>query len=250
MTWQSCWPPTWNKVISKNWKKLFRVLALRTNHNIALKKRFLYLLLLAAHGPLFAQQTSFKGDELYATVNSLKDFDFGFAYKHGLNNDWYLRFDVLNASFSNKKLENISMANPDGELLSVNKQRSSNYDLGIGIERRREYNSRMEFLYGLSLLGGRMHQSTEATTPDDKVLTNIKLSNLSYGAGINLGVLVKVADNLLVAGELLPKYLIHKEKTEYVASNAISNQIQETSGSSFNFSLADIRLSLVYRFRR
>ncbi len=226
------------------------MLVLRTNISAALKKLFLYLLLLPACCPLFAQQASFKGDELYATVNSLKDFDFGFAYKHGFNNDWYLRFDVLNASFSNKKLENISMTDPNGELLNVNQQRNSNYDLGVGIERRKEYNSRMEFLYGLSLLGGRTHQSTEATTPDDKVLTNITQSSWSYGAGVNLGVLVKVADHLLVAGELLPKYLVNKDKTEYKASAALSSQVQKVSGSSFNFSLADIRLSLVYRFRR
>lgn len=226
------------------------MLALRNKLNAALKKRLLYALLLLTSSPLLAQEASFKGDELYATVNSLKDFDFGFAYKRGLSNSWYLRFDVLNAAFSNKKLENISMTNLDGELLNVSQQRSSNYDLGIGIERRKEYNSRMEFLYGLSLLGGRLHQSTEASTPDDKVLTNIVQSSLSYGAGVNLGVLVKVADNLLVAGELLPKYLIHKDKTEYKASAALSDQIQKTSGSSFNFSLADIRLSLVYRFRR
>jgi len=215
-----------------------------------LKKLFLYAFLLPAWGNAFAQQTSFKGNELYATVNSLKDFDFGFTYKHGLNNDWYLRFDVLNASFSNKKLENTSMEGPDGKLLNVSEQRNSNYDLGIGIERRKEYNSRVEFLYGLSLLGGRMHQSTEANTPDDKVSTHITLSNWSYGAGLNAGVLIKVAENLFVAGELLPKYLIRKEKTEYVASNSISDQVQEITGSEFLFSLTDIRLSLVYRFRR
>lgn len=227
------------------------MLVLRNKLNAALKKQLLYTLLFLTSSPLLAQQASLKGDELYATVNSLKDFDFGFAYKLGLSNSWYLRFDVLNASFSNKKLENISMTNPNGELLNVSRQRNSNYDLGIGIERRKEYNSRMEFLYGLSLLGGRTHQSTEASTSDSKVLTDIVQSSLSYGAGINLGVLVKVSDNLLVAGELLPKYLTHRDKTEYRASTiALSDQVQKSSGSSFNFSLADIRLSLVYRFRR
>ncbi len=215
-----------------------------------MKKLLLYSFLLLTGGASLAQQTSFKGNELYATVNSLKDFDFGFTYKHGLNNDWYLRFDLLNASFSHKKLENISMEDPNGKLLNVNEQRNSAYDLGVGIERRKEYNSRMEFLYGLSLIGGRTHQSTEATTPDNKVITDITLSSWSYGAGGNLGVLVKVADNLFVAGEFLPKYMIQKEKTEYVASNGLSNQLQETSGSGFQFSLTDIRLSLVYRFRR
>lgn len=215
-----------------------------------MKKLFLYSFLLLTGGVSFAQQTTFKGNELYATVNSLKDFDFGFTYKHGLTNDWYLRFDLLNASFSHKKLENISMEAPNGKLLNVNEQRNSAYDLGVGIERRQEYNARMEFLYGVSLIGGRTHQSTEATTPDNKVITDITLSSWSYGAGVNLGVLVKVADNLFVAGELLPKYLIQKEKTEYVASNGLSNQVQETSGSGFQFSLTDIRLSLVYRFRR
>lgn len=203
-----------------------------------------------ACGNAFSQQTTFKGDELYATVNSLKDFDFGFAYKLGLKNDWYLRFDVLNVAFSNKKLENTSTTDPTGKLLNVTKQRNSKYDLGVGIEKRSEYNSRLEFLYGLSLLGGRSHESTEATTPDDKVLTNIKLNVLSYGVGFNAGALLKVADNLFVAGELLPKYLIFKEKTEYAASAAVSNQVQKISGSEFRFSLADIRLSLVYRFRR
>ncbi len=187
---------------------------------------------------------------MYATVNSLKDFDFGFAYKHGLSNDWYLRFDVLNASFSNNKMENSTVEDPSGQVLNATEQRNSNYDLGVGIERRKEYNSRMEFLYGLSLLGGRYHQSTKAVALDDEVLTDIRLSNWSYGAGINLGVLVKVADNLLVGGELLPKYLRKNSKTEYVASNGISDQVQEISGDTFTFSLSDIRLSLVYRFRR
>lgn len=223
---------------------------MRTNLIIPLKKLFLSLFLFPAWGVCLAQQTTFKGNELYATVNSLKDFDFSFAYKHGLNNDWYLRFDVLNASFSNKKLENTSMEGPGGKLLNVNKQRNADYGLGVGIERRNEFNSRMEFLYGLSLLGSRVHQSTEAVSADKKVVTDITLSSWSYGAGINLGVLVKVADNLLVAGELLPKYLIQKEKTEYVASAGLSEQVQKTSGSAFHFSLADVRLSLVYRFRR
>lgn len=105
-------------------------------------------------------------------------------------------------------MENTSIEDPGGQLLNVNEQRDSNYDLGVGIERRKAYNSRMEFLYGLSLLGGRMHQSTEAITPDSKVLTDIRHNSWSYGAGVNLGVLVKVADHLLVAGEFLPKYLI------------------------------------------
>ncbi|MCD8539394.1 MAG: hypothetical protein LRY55_06225 [Leadbetterella sp.] len=215
-----------------------------------MKKQLLSLLLLLASGPSFAQQTSFKGNELYATVNSLKDFDFGLAYKAGLTNDWYLRFDVLNASFTNKKLENTSTTDPNGDLLNLNRQRNSNYDLGVGIERRTEYNTRMEFLYGLSLLGGLNQQSTEATTPDGKMLTDITQSSWSYGAGINLGALVKIADNLLVAGELLPKYLVHRDKTEYMASAAVAPQVQKTSGSTFGFSLSDIRLSLVYRFRR
>lgn len=201
-------------------------------------------------GKAFSQQTTFKGDELYATVNSLKDFDFGFAYKLGLNNDYYLRFDVLNAAFSNKKMENTSTTDPSGNLLSVNRQRDSNYDLGIGIEKRSEYNSRLEFLYGLSLLGGSLRQTTEATSPDDKVLTDIQFKSFSYGVGINAGALLKVADNLFVAGELLPQYRIFKQKTVYTTSAAISNQVQKISGSEFNFSLADIRLSLVYRFRR
>lgn len=201
-------------------------------------------------GKAFSQQTTFKGDELYATVNSLKDFDFGFAYKLGLKNDYYLRFDVLNASFSNKKMENTSTTDPSGNLLNVNRQRDSNYNLGLGIEKRSEYNSRLEFLYGLSLLAGSSNQSTQAASPDGKVLTDIQHKAFSYGLGINAGALVKVASNLFVAGELLPQYRIFSQKTIYDASTAVSNQVQKISGSEFNFSLADIRLSLVYRFHR
>lgn len=213
-----------------------------------MKKILLHFTLLFSFVPAISQ--TYQGDELYATVNSLRDLDFGFAYKYSMKEDVFLRLDLLSASFSNKKHENFNMVSPSGTLLNVTEQKDSNYQLGIGIEKRKPFNSSVSFLYGISLIGGRSGQITEAFTANDKVLTNIKYGSWSYGGGANLGVLVKLADQFLLGGELLPKYLISQEKMEYIASAAISNQVQKTTTQSFGLSMHDVRLSLVYRLSR
>ena len=161
-----------------------------------------------------------------------------------------MRFDVLNASSSNKKLENTSYIDDEGELIDLTHQKNSNYGLGIGIEKRNEFNAHVEFLYGLSLIGRRTHQGTEGINADNETLSHIKQNAWSYGLGLNLGVLIKVANNLYVAGELMPQYLINKDKLEYYSDLSADTRVQKSSGNSFNFDLKDIRLSLVYRFRR
>lgn len=213
-----------------------------------MKKILLQLSLVLGFVPAMSQ--TYQGDELYATVNSLRDLDFGFAYKYSIKEDLFLRLDLLNASFSTKKHENFNMVSPSGNLLNVSEQKDSNYQLGIGIEKRKNFNRSVDFLYGVSLIGGRTGQITEALTANDKVHTNIKYGSWSYGGGIHLGVLVKLADQLLIGGEVLPKYLIAKEKQEYIASTSVSSQVQKTTTQSFGLSTNDVRLSLVYRLRR
>lgn len=214
----------------------------------SLKKLLLHFTLLFGFVPAMAQ--TYQGDEIYATVNSLRDLDFGFAYKYSLKEDLFLRLDLLNASVSSKKHENYNMVSPSGNLLNVTEQKDSNYQLGVGIEKRKPFNKTVSFLYGVSAIGGRTGQITEAITADDKVLTNIKYGSWSYGGGVHLGVLIKLADHFLVGGELLPKYLISQEKMEYIASSSISNQVQKTTTQSFGLSMNDVRLSLVYRLSR
>lgn len=210
----------------------------------------LVTILIVFHDKLNAQISSYKGDEFYATVNSLRDFDFGLAYKLGLNNSYYLRFDVLNASFNNKKLENATVVDATGNLMDISNQKQSNYGLGFGIERRIEYNTNVELLYGFSLLGGYNYQGSEGLDTNNVVTTHVKHTIFNYGAGINLGVIIKVANNLYVAGELLPQYLISKEKSQYISEISKSSREQTSTSNGFNFGLKDIRLSLVYRFRR
>lgn len=218
-----------------------------------MKKRILLsLLLINVLNVTFAQQgrNSFKGDELYATINSIKDFDFGFAYKLGLTNNWYARLDVLNASFNNKTLENHTIAGTSLGLLDISEQKTSNYGAGIGIERRSELNAHLEFLYGLSFVGKYNSQSTKGINADTVTTTLVSQNSWSYGGGINLGVLVKVAPNLLIAGELFPQYLFTKENIEYTSQPSNTTRKQTTNGSGLDFDLKNIRLSLVYRFRR
>lgn len=218
---------------------------------LPLKRHILFFISSVVSLSAFSQTSGFKGDELYATVNSLRDFDFGFAYKRNINNNWYLRFDVLNASFSNRTQENATVAvDPDGGTLDITKLKNANYGLGIGIEKRADFNTHIEFLYGVSLLGSYLNNITEGSSPDNNSLTNISHTNWSYGAGINLGVLIKVAQNLYVSGELLPKYMINKESTSYLAQPSNTSRTQKATESGFNFDFKDIRLSLVYRFRR
>lgn len=218
---------------------------------LPLKKYLLFGISSIVSLSAFSQTSGFKGDELYATVNSLRDFDFGFAYKRNLSGNWYLRFDVLNASFSNKTQENATIVvDPEGETIDVTKIKNANYGLGIGIERRTDFNTHIEFLYGLSLLGSYLDNMTEGSSPDHLSLTNISQTSWSYGAGLNVGVLIKLAQNLYVSGELLPKYMIIKENTTYLTQPSNTSRTQDSSGSSFNFDFKDIRLSLVYRFRR
>ena len=109
-------------------------MCIRDSNTIALKQRILLsLILINIFTAGFSQETrnSYKGDELYLTVNSLKDFDFGFAYKMGLTNNWYVRFDVLNASFNNKKLENHTVAGITADLIDITEQKNANYGAGI-----------------------------------------------------------------------------------------------------------------------
>lgn len=129
------------------------------------------------------KEFSYKGDELYATINSLKDFDFGFAYKVGLNNNWFLRFDVINASFDSKDTESsLMVADEEVELTSISNQNSSNFDWGIGIEKRSDFNARLEFLYGVSALGGYNSQTVEGMDPhDETIVTQVKSKTWTYG---------------------------------------------------------------------
>ena len=220
---------------------------------IALKKRILLsLILLNIFNSGFAQErkNSFKGDELYATVNSLRDFDFGFAYKMGLTNNWYLRFDVLNASFNNKTTHNHSIVGPDNILVDITEQKNANYGAGIGIEKRSEFNAHIEFLYGISFVGKYNEQNTKGISADTIMTTLVSQNGWSYGGGVNLGVITKVAKNLHVAGELFPQYLFTKEHVEYTSQPSNTTRKQTGSGSGLDFDLKNIRLSLVYRFRR
>ncbi|MFS0490185.1 hypothetical protein [Leadbetterella byssophila] len=215
-----------------------------------MKNTLLQLSILLCTLSAWAQNSTYRGDEFYATVQSLRDLDFGFAYKYGFNNSTYLRFDLLNASYSKRKLENFSMIDPNGTLLNVSEQVQSNYDLGIGIEKRKDFNEHMQFLYGVSAIAGRSGQTTEAITADDKVLTEIINTTWRYGAGLNLGILVRIVENLHLGAELIPKYMISTEKTEYIASAVISNQVQKAKQQDFYLSMNDVRFSLVYRFKR
>ena len=213
----------------------------------------LSLILINIFGSVFSQErkNSYKGDELYATVNSIKDFDFGFAYKMGLTNNWYLRLDLLNASFNNKTLKNHAVAGVTNDLVDITEQKNANYGAGIGIERRSEFNTHIEFLYGLSFVGKHNNQSTKGISADTTAFTTeILQEGWSYGGGINLGVIVKVAKNLHVAGELFPQYLFTKESTEYISQPSNTARKQTSNGSGLDFDLKNIRLSLVYRFRR
>lgn len=142
------------------------------------------------------------------------------------------------------------MIDPNGTLLNVSEQVQSNYDLGIGIEKRKDFNEHMQFLYGVSAIAGRSGQTTEAITADDKVLTEIINTTWRYGAGLNLGILVRIVENLHLGAELIPKYMISTEKTEYIASAVISNQVQKAKQQDFYLSMNDVRFSLVYRFKR
>ena len=217
-----------------------------------MKNRILLILLLLStftHSYSQEARNVFKGDELYATINSIKDFDFGFAYKKDLTSNWYLRLDLLNASFHNKTLENHAVAGLSNGLLDITDQKNSNYGVSVGIEKRKEYNAHIEFLYGISLVGKHNNQRTKGIS-SDTVTTQISQDAWSYGAGINLGVIIKVAKHLHIAGELFPQYLLTKEAVEYSSQPSYTARKQTSSGSGLDFDLKNIRISAVYRFRR
>lgn len=215
-----------------------------------MKKILLLLLIVSYTYSSKAQSYGYKGDEIYTTINSLKDFDFGFAYKLGLSEKLYLRFDVINAKYSSSTSDNTILNFEAGPSLDITKNKNKDFAVGIGIENRVDYNSRLEFLFGISALGGYKTQVAEYFDADLETTTLLNSKNTNYGAGLNLGVIMHLSNNFYLAGELLPKYLISNQKTQYLNFPGHSERDVTTKGQEFDFSLKDIRLSLVYRFRK
>ncbi len=182
-------------------------------------------------------------NELYLKVNSLLTGDFGFQYKHRVGDNYFLRISSLTSS------RVAQFDEPVYPQYYSTKNTYFNSGLNIGLEKRKQYNSKISFFYGIDLIG-QFDQKTSRTDNPTLPMDQQKVQNfgVSLGVGLGLGFLYKIKDNVHLGFEMTPNILVrYSEEVRYYDGTPVEVKSLTTR---HNFNTNNLSLSIVYFLRK
>jgi hypothetical protein len=189
------------------------------------------------------QDSTLHKDELYLKVNSLLTGDFGFQYKHRVGQNHFLRFSSLTSSTN-------SVTNDPGVPSSFKtKTTYFNSGLNIGLEKRKQYNSKLTFFYGVDFIGQFDSQTQRTDNPSiSQRQQKVYDFGLSFGLGLGLGFLYNIKDNIHLGFALTPNVLVKYSEDENYNNNPAVKVKRLVSRQELNTN--NLSLSIVYFMRK
>lgn len=209
-----------------------------------MKKIIILFLFLSQN--IFGQDSASKCNEIYLIVSSFSNLNLGLQYKKQITNNLYFRLGVANVSINNYKNPANTAVEYNNFIIDEPETKSGTYNLNIGIEKRINFNQKVSFFYGSSFIGG--YNSYEFTGRERNTQKKIAVSEKiqSYGLGIHLGGIIKLAKSLYISAELTPTYSLGKRtKKVYDSDNVFIDD--KTPTKSFNLSTQQVAIAIMYR---